>query len=315
MAALLSNAARAEAAERLELLAQCKHPDPLDPNVPLPDRNSWTPRRNAAFDSSEMQMFRELLALEGAASLRDAVLDDVKTFFDQPTIARMNPAEFEKVRSWALNLLWYAYLQPEGFTYPITVAIALTLPVPSGKAVHLDFGSGVGVTSQLFQRLGYAIVLADAEPTLLDFARFRLERRGQAAKYINLLEESPPAGAYDVITAIDTLSYVPDLETTLAQLHRALRPHGVLFANFPHVLKGGDTGGWRIHHHDQLDLRRRVHRIGFEPVDDLDRRIIKYIKVDPTTTTHRLRGVRDSIVMNGTLRATYRSLRSTLRGN
>lgn len=101
----------------------------------------------------------------------------------------------------------------------------------------------------------------------------------------------------------------------MVQLHRALRPYGVLFANFPHVLKGGETGGWPIHHHDQLDLRRQVHRIGFKPVDDLDRTIIKYVKVDPNATAHRLRGVRDSIVMNGAFRATYRSLRATLRGS
>jgi 2-polyprenyl-3-methyl-5-hydroxy-6-metoxy-1,4-benzoquinol methylase len=297
--------AAADRSERAAMLSRLKHPDPVDVRIATPDGASVTPRWKAAFRSHEMGIFKEVLGVQRSVSLRDAVLDDVESFFDAARGTQLKREEFEKGRAWALNLLWYAFLQTEGYYYPISVAIARALPPRTGDATHLDFGSGAGVTSQLFHRLGYTTVLADAEPMLLEFARFRLLRRGQPASYVNLLEEPVGEGGYAVITAIDTLPFVPDLDATMVQLHRALRPGGILFANFPQVT----NGGWTLRHHDGLALARRLGRVGFEPVESLDGRITMYLKVNPNTFIHTLRGVRDSVVLNATLRRFYHKLR------
>src|SRR5262249_22830714 len=112
---------------------------------------------------------------------------------------------YHKTQSWAFDLLWYSYLQSEEYAYPVSVVIADTLGRIGASASHLDFGSGVGATSQLFSALGYSTTLADISTSLLEFARFRLNRRCINATYLDLNQVSLSPNSYDVITAIDTL--------------------------------------------------------------------------------------------------------------
>ena len=67
-----------------------------------------------------------------------------------------------------------------------------SVPRPStpGSLRHLDFGSGVGVTVSSFNSSATKVTLADLSTTLLDFARFRFERRGEKATFIDLNETS-----------------------------------------------------------------------------------------------------------------------------
>ena len=79
------------------------------------------------------------------------------------------------------------YLQAEGYEFPASVVAAQYLRRREVKpGTHLDYGSGVGVTGQLFASLGYETALGDVSTSLLEFARYRLERRGQAATYLDL---------------------------------------------------------------------------------------------------------------------------------
>jgi 2-polyprenyl-3-methyl-5-hydroxy-6-metoxy-1,4-benzoquinol methylase len=57
------------------------------------------------------------------------------------------------------------------------------------------------VTSQLFAKAGYETTLADVSTSLLDFARYRFSRRGEAARFTDLNDEKLETGRYDVITA------------------------------------------------------------------------------------------------------------------
>lgn len=149
-----------------------------------------------------MEWFRASLLLPGVADVRAAVLDDLSSYTGLPPdqcVERCQNWEswsveewfaadrsdmggltdfYRTTESWAFDLLWYAYLQAEGYGYPTSV---LALRAVAGRGhgrVHLDFGSGVGVTSQLFARAGYETTLADLSTSLLDFARYRLSRRG-----------------------------------------------------------------------------------------------------------------------------------------
>jgi|GEM_PF-439281 len=313
-------------------LKQGAHLDPEAPGQPRPDPATWPARRRRAFASPAMRLFREALLLPGIGSTRAAILDDLSAYFgfspeecvqrcvnweewsvrEWQARARDSAAAlaefYHTTQSWAFDLLWYAYIQAEGYAYPVSVAIALTLPPPRPGMRHLDFGSGVGVTSQLFQALGYESELADISTSLLAFARFRYERRGLRARQIDLNVEQLESGRYDVITAIDTLVHVPDIVATARELHRALKPGGLLFANFD-VRPPTPENAWHLYA-DDLPLRWALHRVGFEPEESLDGMITRYRRVDPHGPLYWWRGARDLVLLRSPLRPTYRRLRA-----
>ncbi len=317
------------------LLKQGRHPDPLDPTVPRPHPATWPPRQRKAFASASMRHYRAALQLAETSSVRDSVLDDLSSYFHldpQECVGRCldweqwslrewqrrerNSAEgladfYRTTLSWSFDLLWYAYLQAEGYRYPISVAIAESVLAPKQGQRHLDFGSGVGVTSQLFQRLGFETDLADVSTSLLGFARFRLERRSVRAGYIDLNVATPEPMRYDVVTAISTLNLVPDLAVTAGMLHRTLRPGGVIFANFD-VRPKTPENAWHLYD-DDLPLRWQLQRTGFEPEESLDGMITRYRKVEPAGLRHQARGFRDAILLRSPLRPVYRSTRAAVR--
>jgi SAM-dependent methyltransferase len=284
-----------------------------------------------------MDLYRAGLRLASHVDVRAAILDDLSTFFgldpeecvrrcidwEQWSVAEWHAqardttaslTEFYRTtKSWAFDLAWYAYLQSEGFHYPVATVIARSLPrgLRARGGRHLDFGSGIGDTAQLFSRLGFESHLADVSTSLLAFARFRLERRNDRVTYIDLNESRVDTNRYDVITAIDTLVHVPDLRATAHQLHAALRQGGLLFANFD-VRPPSPENAWHLYHDDRA-LYWQLQRTGFEPVVNLDRRIMCYRRVDPSGAAHRLRGIRDTVLFRSPLRPAYRWARTKLR--
>ncbi|HET9959193.1 MAG TPA: class I SAM-dependent methyltransferase [Polyangiaceae bacterium] len=311
------------------------HIDPLDPSFQRPDPGTFTPRRRRAFASQSMARFRESLLLPHTQSVRDAVLDDLSAFFGYSAEeCRQRCLHWEKwsaeewkdgdrstddgiasfyqsTKSWSFDLLWYAYLQAEGYAYPVSVAIAEGVPPAKDAPEHLDFGSGIGATGQLFSRLGYRSSLADISSSLQEFAKFRLDRRGDVVTFIDLNKSALDARRYDVITAIDTLVHVPDLPRVLEMLHLALKPGGLLFANFD-TRPPSEANAWHLYA-DDLPLRWTLQRAGFEPLESLDLMSTKYQWVDPTSVTHMARGVRDLVLLKSPLRPAYRKTKTIVR--
>jgi ubiquinone/menaquinone biosynthesis C-methylase UbiE len=160
----------------------------------------------------------------------------------------------------------------------------------------------------MFRRLGYESEGADVSTALLDFTKSRLDRRGEQGRLIDLNAETLEAGRYDVITAIDTLVHVPDFEGAIATLHRALKPGGILFANFD-TRPPSDENAWHLYSND-LPLRWTIQRMGFEPVVRLDNMITQYRHVEPTGVEHLARGLRDLMLLRSPLRPAVRLLRS-----
>jgi SAM-dependent methyltransferase len=333
------------------LLRQGLHPDPASPMCPPPARGDWKPIQKEAFFSREMELFRDCLRLPGQHDIRAAILDDLSTFYHlsaaeciwrcthweelstqewhaKPRNSATAIADFyHTTTSWSFDLLWYAYLQAQGYRFPVQACIARAIEQP-GDAVehgavarttvpgedshrHLDFGSGIGVTSQLFAALGYRSDLADISTTLLDFARYRLERRGQRVGYIDLNMRDLPDATYDVITAMDTLAHVVDLPTISASLHRALVPGGLLFTNFD-VRPRTPENAWHLYDND-LPLRFILRRAGFEPIRDVGGGMIAYRAVSATGIQHALRGARDLLLLRSPLRPAARRVRELVR--
>jgi SAM-dependent methyltransferase len=303
-------------------LKQGVHPDPLDGQASPPPHASWSAAQRTAYASADMELFRDCLRLPGIPDVRAAVLDDLSTYSglspeacvercrnweawsvdewgaaDRTTAGGIS-AFYRTVQSWAFDLLWYAYLQAEGWAYPTSV-LALRLMDRKGHGrSHLDFGSGVGITSQLFARRGYEIDLADLSTPLLAFARHRLERRGERARFIDLNETRLETARYDVITALDTLGLVPDFAATASELHRALRPGGWLIANYS-PRPPSDENAWHLYE-DDLDLRYAIQQVGFKPSGRFGE-FIAYRRVDPFGL-QRLRVSRDGLVLTSTPR-------------
>ncbi|HEY6202674.1 MAG TPA: class I SAM-dependent methyltransferase [Candidatus Limnocylindria bacterium] len=314
------------------VLKQGQHADPLVD--PAPDRALWPARQRRAFVSAAMDLYRESLQFTGAGDLRAAVLDDLSTFFglaadecarrcieweqwsvEEWTAERRDSEEamtafYRATKSWAFDLLWYSYLQAMGYAYPVSVAIAQSVPRARSGARHLDFGSGIGATSQLFTRLGYESDLADISTSLLDFARFRLERRGDRATYLDLNFETIRPSSYDVITAVDTLVHIPDVPAACRMLHMALRPNGLLFANFD--VRPASAENAPHLYDDDLPLRYQLQRAGFEPEENLDGMVTRYRRVESAGLAHALRGTRDVALYLSPLRPAYRALRHQL---
>jgi SAM-dependent methyltransferase len=318
-----------------ELMKQGAHPDPLDPRQPPPDVTWWPERQRRAWCGRTIENFRAGLRFGQVPDVRAGVLDDLSAYFgldpadcvqrcinweqwsvEEWQAGRRDSADaladfYRNLQSWAFDLLWYAYLQAEGYAYPVSVVIAETLPWPGAGRRHLDFGSGIGATSQLFGRLGFESDLADISTSLLSFARFRLERRGQEAAYLDLNDANPSESRYDVITAIDTLVHVPDLGATARLLHRALKPGGLLYANFD-VRPRTAENAWHLYE-DDLPLRWQLQRVGFEPEESLDGMITRYRRVEPGSLAHHARGVRDAVLLRSPLRPAYRATRDAVK--
>jgi mycofactocin glycosyltransferase len=104
---------------------------------------------------------------------------------------------------------------------------ALEIAERTGVRRYLDFGGGVGANLLLFAASGIEVGDADISDTLLAFARWRLERRGVRATFFDLKSETLPAGAFDLLTAVDVLEHVPDPVATLGAALPALSPRGL----------------------------------------------------------------------------------------
>jgi SAM-dependent methyltransferase len=295
--------------------AQGLHLDPA--SLPVPDDNQWPPAQRGAWRSSTMQLFRSCLTLRGD-DVRTSILAELSEYYklspdecidrclhwEEQSVEewkagdRSSPAGlrefYNSIQSWSFDLMWYAYLQAAGHAFPAAVLAVNFAAEHTDGHHHLDFGSGVGVTSQLFARRGYVTTSADISRPLLDFARWRLDRHGDRAAFIDLNAECLPSAAYDCITALDTLVHVPEFDVTARELHRALKPGGLLFTNFDVRDQNAETSAWHLYS-NAIDLDCRLQASGFVKVKRLGISPTCYKRVEPGTALHRYQMTRNKV--------------------
>jgi len=200
-------------------------------------RATWT---RALLQSNETELrtslMRELAAYYGIANVAEverrctAAVEDMRGEWHE----RIDPQQRASIESfydsatYIYDLMGWHSLRDD--TGPLAYVLGLEIAQERGVKQCLDFGSGVGSGALLFDQASISMSLADISTTMLDFARWRLEQRQRTAQYYPLHQAELPSERFDLILAMDVFEHLTDPVTTVENLHRALRPGGLLFA-------------------------------------------------------------------------------------
>ena len=204
---------------------------------------------------SRREIWTEALVLRPRSDLRASLIRELAEYLGYP-----EKQVFERCRVGAGELAgaWQAaaprgaeqvsefYRQNDAYLYDLTWWHALAdddsalsqveaLELARGYRARtvLDFGSGIGSLGLLLARNGLDVTLAEINPALNDYARWRFERRGLSARFLDVGAEELPEAAFDFVSAVDVLEHVPDPRSVLLSLAAALRPGGTLFIHLP----------------------------------------------------------------------------------
>ncbi|MEJ3658116.1 methyltransferase domain-containing protein [Actinomycetes bacterium KLBMP 9759] len=193
-----------------------------------------TRARHASVPSLQAR-YADCLAHDGLTP-RDAVIDDLAAYYPVDSAHDDGPGRLR-----ASALLWHAYSLTRTAEPPSIVAALAWLDRHCDGRRHLDVGSGVGVLTELFVRSGWRSTLAEITPEVLDFARFRLDRRRIDASFIDLCTEQLPVARFDAVTAFEIFEHVHDVDAAAVALCSAVRPGGYLVIN--HIPLREDAAG------------------------------------------------------------------------
>jgi 2-polyprenyl-6-hydroxyphenyl methylase/3-demethylubiquinone-9 3-methyltransferase len=94
----------------------------------------------------------------------------------------------------------------------------------------LDVGSGGGYLSEELARLGFIVSGVDQALASVRTAQFHAQETGLEIDYrVALAESLPfPDDAFDLVTCCDVLEHIHDLDRTLSEIARVLKPGGII---------------------------------------------------------------------------------------
>ncbi len=136
----------------------------------------------------------------------------------------------------------------------------------NGSLDILDFGCGPGRDLCTFRSLGHSPVGLDG---CAAFCQMAEKQSGCPTLHQQFLELDLGEGLFDGVFANASLFHIPgqELPRVLADLHRALRPDGILFSSNPR----GEGEGWqgqRYGHYIEFETYERYfNEAGFQVLD------------------------------------------------
>ena len=110
---------------------------------------------------------------------------------------------------------------------------SLELALKNKGRRYLDYGGGTGSNIILFGAHGFKCTLADVSSTILDFARWRLNKKGIKCNIIDLKEQGLKENYYDFVTAVEILEHSVDPLKDMEKIVRATRQKGLITAWVP----------------------------------------------------------------------------------
>jgi 2-polyprenyl-3-methyl-5-hydroxy-6-metoxy-1,4-benzoquinol methylase len=238
-----------------------------------------------ALEADGLRAYREIwqsaLLLEGERDLARSLIREIAAFTGLPTAEveqrcknavesmaqdwtrQVDPGSAASVQryydaadAYVYDLMWWHALEHD--TSPLGYVTALELARQHGCHSALDFGSGVGAGALLFGRDGLQVALADVSSALLGFSRWRLQQRGQPARFIDLKQDALPEGAFQMITAMDVFEHLADPVREVDRIERALAPGGILFGRF-HADEDASHPQHIVHDFEPTFARLREH--------------------------------------------------------
>ncbi len=181
-------------------------------------------------------------------------------------VARQTPEQikdfYRTTRSYIFEHVWWHATDP---AIGIANAEILNLALNRGAQSYLDFGAGVGANALLFARAGFTVTLADISTSMLDFARWRLQRRGIKAELIDLNRRQLPDDCFDFVTAIDVCEHLPRPEIELRQISRSMKIGGAMVFN----CRAGEDENRPMHVLKTANpVRRALRSCGFREIEN-----------------------------------------------
>jgi SAM-dependent methyltransferase len=131
-------------------------------------------------------------------------------------------------------------------------AVSQLLRGRGGKA--LDVGAGRGIASYALARQGFEVTSLEPDPSAIVGAAAIRSLAAEAALPINVVEEFSERlpfadGVFDLVFARAVLHHTRDLDVACSEMHRVLRPGGILVAAREHVISNeADLGQFLAAH-------------------------------------------------------------------
>lgn len=144
-----------------------------------------------------------------------------------------------------LRARWYGVLSRRAERGELGKRRRSLLAQASGRV--LDLGVGTGESFQHFPPAVSEVVALDPDPVMLDQARRQLVGPTVPVRLLRGVGEGIPCAgeAFDTVVAALVLCAVEDLEATVAEIHRVLRPGGRLLL-MEHVRATDEAlAGWQ----------------------------------------------------------------------
>ena len=157
----------------------------------------------------------------------------------------------------------------------------------------LDFGGGVGGLNLYLKTHGIPCDYLDVPGKTFDYAAWRFARHGlDVATYQTTSSSNPPEGALDAIMAWDVLEHLFDLDGTMGNIARWLRPDGwfISKSTFSEEHDGHESGIHLAKHACYSDIRQfnqLILRNGF--------RYLGQLKPNPLSRLLRQCGLRYAV--------------------
>jgi len=141
---------------------------------------------------------------------------------------------------------------------------ALRRHAPACRRRALEVGPGSGVYLPILAELFECVVATDVEesyllalkPLVASLSNATLERD-------DILASSCPSDSFDLILCSEVIEHIPDSRRALAEMHRLLRPNGVLILSTPQRYSFLEVCGRVALLPGIIELVRRIYR---EPV-------------------------------------------------